>query len=159
MCEIPLEKFWISSKIEKKVSNKKSWFTILVRISESTVHLFVLPFRTAETSVESTFPWQEFVLMQPGNYTLELYLQDIGQLATWKGSKNKRHGRHESLLPLAFSCDFFSFFCVLCVFLVGDVGIFCCALCVFFLEKDEGNSSYQKQWDDNTEVGPSIWFY
>ena len=116
-------------------------------VSEST--FFSRPFRTAETSVGSTFPWQEFVLMQPGNYTLELYLQDIGQLATWwKG--NKRHFRPWRF-PESFS--FCACFCWRCRY-------FFVVLCVFlFFEKDEGNSTYQKQWDDNKEVGLSIWFY
>lgn len=54
------------------------------------VHLFFSTFPNRRNLGRVNLPWQEFVLMQPGNYTLELYLQDIGQLATWwKG--NKRH--------------------------------------------------------------------
>ena len=37
--------------------------------------------RSADEWLHDHLHYMEFVLMQPGNYTLELYLQDIGQLA------------------------------------------------------------------------------
>lgn len=112
--------FW--KKWEKSLKQKVMVYQHGVRFW---VHLFVPTFPNRRNLGRVNLPWQEFVLMQPGNYTLELYLQDIGQLATWwKG--NKRH-----FSPWRFP-ESFSFCVCLCVFFVGDVGICCCALCVLF---------------------------
>ena len=68
--------------------------------------------------------------MQPGNYTLELYLQDIGQLATWKGSQNKRHGSHGPA-PGGFPVNLFRFVCVRVFFLLVTL----CSVCFFYFSR------------------------
>lgn len=115
MCEIPLEKFWIFLKILKKGLKQK------VMVYQLLSPPFFLDLsEPAETSVGSTFPGRNLCLcsrgITPWNCTCRT-------LDSWP-----LDGKETNVTS---ACGvFLIFFPFVCVF-VGDVGVFCCALCFF----------------------------